>query len=79
MAEAGSLEVEEWPLTHRRDPICSPAQRGKWEREEQRRERALPDTAGRGGIQACDDAGHASNPYNNCCDELAVAESRKFK
>ena len=23
--------------------------------------------------------GHASNPYNNRCDELAVAESRKFK
>ncbi len=22
--------------------------------------------------------GHASNPYNNRCDELAVAESRKF-
>ena len=23
--------------------------------------------------------GHASNPYNNRCDELAVAESRKYK
>ena len=23
--------------------------------------------------------GHASNPYNNRCDELAVAESRKFR
>ena len=23
--------------------------------------------------------GHAENPYNNRCDELAVAESRKFK
>lgn len=23
--------------------------------------------------------GHAANPYNNRCDELAVAESRKFK
>ena len=23
--------------------------------------------------------GHASNPYNNRCDELAVAESRRFK
>ena len=23
--------------------------------------------------------GHASNPYNNRCDELAVAESKKFK
>ena len=23
--------------------------------------------------------GHADNPYNNRCDELAVAESRKFK
>lgn len=23
--------------------------------------------------------GHATNPYNNRCDELAVAESRKFK
>ena len=23
--------------------------------------------------------GHASNPYNNRCDELAVMESRKFK
>ena len=23
--------------------------------------------------------GHASNPYNNRCDEMAVAESRKFK
>jgi ribonuclease HI len=23
--------------------------------------------------------GHASNPYNNRCDELAVAESHKFK
>ena len=27
----------------------------------------------------CDDAGHAENPYNNRCDELAVMESRKFK
>ena len=31
------------------------------------------------GYGACDDAGHASNPYNNRCDELAVAESQKFK
>ena len=31
------------------------------------------------GYGACDDAGHASNPYNNRCDELAVAESRKYK
>jgi ribonuclease HI len=23
--------------------------------------------------------GHASNPYNNRCDELAVAESKRFK
>ena len=23
--------------------------------------------------------GHASNPYNNRCDELAVAESKKYK
>ena len=23
--------------------------------------------------------GHASNPYNNRCDELAVAESQKYK
>ena len=23
--------------------------------------------------------GHAENPYNNRCDEMAVAESRKFK
>ena len=23
--------------------------------------------------------GHADNPYNNRCDELAVFESRKFK
>ena len=23
--------------------------------------------------------GHASNPYNNRCDELAVMESRKYK
>ncbi|MDY4430031.1 ribonuclease H, partial [Evtepia sp.] len=23
--------------------------------------------------------GHAENPYNNRCDQLAVAESRKFK
>ena len=23
--------------------------------------------------------GHASNPYNNRCDELAVAESRRYK
>ena len=23
--------------------------------------------------------GHATNPYNNRCDELAVAESKKFK
>ena len=23
--------------------------------------------------------GHAENPYNNRCDELAVAESRRFK
>ena len=23
--------------------------------------------------------GHASNPYNNRCDELAVAQSQKFK
>ena len=23
--------------------------------------------------------GHASNPYNNRCDELAVAESKKFR
>lgn len=23
--------------------------------------------------------GHANNPYNNRCDSLAVAESRKFK
>lgn len=23
--------------------------------------------------------GHATNPYNNRCDELAVAESRKFR
>ena len=23
--------------------------------------------------------GHASNPYNNRCDELAVAESQKFR
>ena len=23
--------------------------------------------------------GHAENPYNNRCDELAVAESRKYK
>ena len=23
--------------------------------------------------------GHADNPYNNRCDELAVAESRKYK
>ena len=22
---------------------------------------------------------HASNPYNNRCDELAVAESQKYK
>ena len=27
----------------------------------------------------CDDAGHAENPYNNRCDELAVMESKKFK
>ncbi len=27
----------------------------------------------------CDDAGHAENPYNNRCDELAVLESKKFK
>ena len=26
-----------------------------------------------------DDAGHAENPYNNRCDQLAVAESQKFK
>lgn len=31
------------------------------------------------GYGACDDAGHASNPYNNRCDELAVAESKKYK
>ena len=23
--------------------------------------------------------GHAENPFNNRCDEMAVAESRKFK
>ena len=43
-------------------------------------ERASPAGHGGGeGYGACDDAGHASNPYNNRCDELAVAESRKFK
>ena len=34
---------------------------------------------GREGYGACEDAGHAENPYNNRCDELAVAESQKFK
>ena len=28
---------------------------------------------------ACEDAGHAENPYNNRCDELAVMKSQKFK
>lgn len=29
--------------------------------------------------EACDDAGHAENEYNNRCDQLAVAESQKYK
>ena len=31
------------------------------------------------GYGACADAGHAENEYNNRCDELAVAESQKYK
>lgn len=27
----------------------------------------------------CDDAGHAENPYNNRCDELAVSECQRLK
>ena len=35
---------------------------------------------GRGeGYGARGDAGHAQNPYNNRCDQLAVAESQKYK
>ncbi|MCI5929105.1 MAG: hypothetical protein MRZ73_11335 [Pseudoflavonifractor capillosus] len=49
-----------------------------WGKEEQWSERGLPYGAAE-GYGACDDAGHASNPYNNRCDELAVAESRKYK
>ena len=31
------------------------------------------------GYDACDDVGHADNEFNNRCDQLAVAESKKFK
>ena len=30
------------------------------------------------GSGLCDDAGHASNPWNNRCDELAVIESKRI-
>ena len=44
------------------------------------RERSETWPSGRGErCGLCGDAGHAENPYNNRCDELAVQESRKFK
>jgi len=63
-----------------RGPRRNPAKRFRWGKEEQRSERVLLKGQNE-GYGACDDAvkGHATNPYNNRCDELAVSQWQKLK
>ena len=39
----------------------------------------MPDRAFRMKTDFATTQGHAENPYNNRCDQLAVAESQKYK
>ena len=66
-------------MTQERGPRGSPAKRVPWGAEEQGSGRSFRRKAETEESGLCDDAGHAENPYNNRCDELAVMESRKFK
>ncbi|MBR1690897.1 MAG: hypothetical protein IJ713_09025 [Oscillibacter sp.] len=63
-------------MTHPQGSRAAPAARETEEQGSGRSLRAHPETKASG---LCDDGGHAENENNNRCDELAVAESRKFK
>ena len=66
-------------MTQSKGVPARPAQLGAWGKEEQGSGRSFRRKAETEASGLCDDAGHAENPYNNRCDELAVMESRKYK
>ena len=67
-----AFDPHKGPPTQTSDSVCGGERRSSGTRE------LLPQAEAR-DVELANAAGHAENEFNNRCDELAVAESQKYK